>query len=247
MGSKTDKTANVILMKNLIFCTLFINGLVFTTSAQCDPLTIVVLGSSTSFGTGASHQDSSYVGRYSRFLADSVNKDCVIYNLALSGYTSYQIQASGFIPPKKRWKHQPDTLRNITHALSLRPDAILLNFPSNDAGCNFTLQEQKDNFKRVTELADSAGIPYWITSTQPRNFTGDPLANQKKLLLTEMKTILMETYPENYIDFYEGLQSSNGNILPQYNSGDDIHLNDLGHQLLFTRLKNKGIHRLLCE
>jgi len=67
------------------------------------------------------------------------------------------------------------------------------------------------------------------------------------LLLTEMKTILMETYPENYIDFYEGLQSSNGNILPQYNSGDDIHLNDLGHQLLFTRLKNKGIHRLLCE
>ena len=38
-------------------------------------------------------------------------------------------------------------------------------------------------------------------SKQPRNFTGDPLANQKKLLLTEMKTILMELYPENYIDF----------------------------------------------
>ena len=86
-----------------------------------------------------------------------------------------------------------------------------------------------------------------IPSKQPRNFTGDPLANQKKLLLTEMKKILMELYPENYIDFYEGLQSSNGNILPQYNSGDDIHLNDLGHQLLFTRLKKKGIHRLLCR
>jgi hypothetical protein len=99
----------------------------------------------------------------------------------------------------------------------------------------------------VTELADSAGIPYWITSTQPRNFTRDPLANQKKLLLTEMKTILMELYPESYIDFYEGIQSKNGNILPQYNCGDDIHLNDLGHQLLFTRLKKKGIHRLLCK
>jgi hypothetical protein len=62
-----------------------------------------------------------------------------------------------------------------------------------------------------------------------------------------MKTILMETYPENYIDFYEGIQSKNGNISPKYNSGDDIHLNDLGHQFLFTRLKNKGIHRLLCR
>ena len=234
-------------MKYFIFCTLYINGLVFTSSAQCNPLTIVVLGSSTSFGTGASHQDSSYVGRYFRFLADSVNKDCVIYNLALSGYTSYQMQASGFIPPKNRLRHQPDTLRNITHALSLHPDAIIINFPSNDAGCNFSLQEQKDNFKRVTELADSAGIPYWITSTQPRNFTGDPLANQKKLLLTEMKTILIELYPESYIDFYEGLQSKNGNILPNYNCGDGIHLNNLGHQLLFKRLKNKGIHRLLCK
>ena len=243
----TDKTANLFLMKYFIFYTLFINGLVFTSSAQCDPLTIVVLGSSTSFGTGASHQDSSYVGRYSRFLADSVNKDCVIYNLALSGYTRYKIQASGFIPSNKKQKYLPDTLRNITHAISLHPDAIIINFPSNDAGENFSLQEQKDNFKRVTELADSAGIPYWITSTQPRNFTGDPLANQKKLLLTEMKTILMELYPESYIDFYEGLQSKNGNILPQYNSGDDIHLNDLGHQLLFTRIKNKGIHCILCK
>ena len=83
--------SNLFLMKYFIFCTLFINGLVFTSSAQCDPLKIVVLGSSTSYGTGASHQDSSYVGRYFRFLADSVNKDCVIYNLALSGYTSYQM------------------------------------------------------------------------------------------------------------------------------------------------------------
>jgi len=62
-----------------------------------------------------------------------------------------------------------------------------------------------------------------------------------------MKTILMELYPENYIDFYEGIQRKNGNILPQYNCGDDIHLNDLVYQLLFTRLKNKGIHRLLCK
>ncbi len=234
-------------MKFLVFSVFLIKGFVFTTLAQCDPITIVVLGSSTSFGTGASHKDSSYLGRYNRFLSDSVNKNCVIYNLAISGYSTYLIQPSGFIPPQNRSSSIPDTLRNITRAISLRPDAIILNFPSNDASANFSLQEQKDNFKRVTDLADSAGIPYWITSTQPRNFTGDPLAIQKKLLITDMKKCLLELYPNNYIDFYDGLHSTNGNILTNYNCGDGIHLNDAGHKLLFTRLKNSAIHRLRCK
>jgi len=234
-------------MKLFILYFLILNAFIFSLNAQCtSPINIVVLGSSTSFGTGASNTDSTYVNRYLRFLLDSVNSSCVIHNLARSGYSTYSMQPSSYKPPSKRVRFVPDTLRNITKALSLHPDAIIINFPSNDAGSFFSLKEQKDNFLRVTHLIDSAGIPFWITTTQPRNFTGDALALEKKALLSEMRNSIIEMYPDNFIDFYDGIQSKSGNILAAYNCGDNIHLNDAGHRLLFLRLKDKKIHRILC-
>ena len=86
---------------------------------------IVVLGSSTSFGTGASTYDSSWVGRFTSYVHRH-NDDSQIYNLSGSGYTTYQtLRPDGFTPPAGR--PSPVLGHNITAALALHPDAIIIN------------------------------------------------------------------------------------------------------------------------
>ena len=95
---------------------------------------------------------------------------CTVENIAIGGATTYKMQPDWYTPPANRSGFPVDKTRNIDKAISLNPDGIIINYPSNDAANNFTLQEQKDNFLRVKAKADSAGIPIWVTTTQPRNF-----------------------------------------------------------------------------
>src|SRR5690606_27291379 len=124
----------------------------------------------------------------------------------------------------------------------LAPDGIIINYPSNDAANNFTLQEQKDNFLRVKAKADSAGIPVWITTTQPRNF-----GTTQKQLQTDMRDWINTTFGQYALDFWTTIAQANGDIDPLYNSGDNVHLNDAGHAILFQRVKDAGIHIQLCD
>src|SRR5690349_18464412 len=77
---------------------------------------IVVLGSSTAFGTGASSVDSSWVGRLQKAhrLNTSDNLDTIVTNLAVGGYNTYHIMPTGFVPPANR--PAPDPLHNVTQA-----------------------------------------------------------------------------------------------------------------------------------
>lgn len=208
------------------------------------PFKIVVLGSSTSAGTGPTSSDSAYVNRYRKFLIDSVNAGCTVVNLAIGGATTYKMQPSGYVPPSNRSSFPVDTARNITKAISLAPDAMLINYPSNDASSSFTFQEQKDNFLRVMALADSARIPVWITTTQPRNFSDTARLNS----LMRMRDWINTTYgPDRNIDFWTGIAKANGTIDSIYNSGDGVHLNNAGHRILNNRVKARGIHTYLCS
>ena len=93
--------------------------------------TIVVLGSSTAFGTGASPSDSSWVNRlqaaYRQNTGDGI--DTNIVNLAVPGTNTYKAMPTGYIPPPLR--DQPDPNMNITKALTYNPHIIIVNFPSN--------------------------------------------------------------------------------------------------------------------
>ena len=51
---------------------------------------VVILGSSTAVGTGASDYEHSWVGLFSSYMAGST-----LVNLALGGYTTYQILPTG--------------------------------------------------------------------------------------------------------------------------------------------------------
>lgn len=194
---------------------------------------IVVLGSSTAAGTGASVPDSAWVNRYRNALV-AEDASHQVTNLARGGYTTYHIMPTGNVPPAGR--PLPDTLRNITRALSLAPDAVIINLPSNDAAYGYTLAEQLANYDSVLAAAGRAGVPVWISTTQPRNLT---LAGRENLMA--MRDSTFARWGDHAIDFWNGIANPDGTINVLYNSGDGIHLNDAGHRILFERAHAKDI------
>ncbi len=196
---------------------------------------IVVLGSSTAEGTGPQDPHNAWVNRYRDFLK-SENVNHQVINLAKGGYTTYHILPTNQSTPSYRPK--PDPQRNITYALSLMPDAIIINLPSNDASSNYSVAEQLQNYDSVLVAAWSQKVPVWITTTQPRNLSETGRKN-----LMEMRDSTFSRFGKYAIDFWSELAQSNGMIQPQYDCGDGIHLNDAAHAILCQRVIAKDIHR----
>jgi lysophospholipase L1-like esterase len=189
---------------------------------------VVILGSSTAEGVGASHPDSSWVGRYRAYRA-AIASDDRVTNLARGGYTIFHIRPDGLEAPVGR--PEPDPERNVSMVLRLEPDTIIINLPSNDAAYGHAVDEQLDAYDEVLAAADTESIAVWIATTQPRNLTTDGRQN-----LVAMRDSLVVRYGEHVIDFWTDLASPDGTIAPPYDSGDGIHLNDRGHALLCRRV-----------
>lgn len=194
---------------------------------------IVVIGSSTAAGAGAAHPDSAWVSRYRAFVQTLHPKNEVI-NLARGGYSTYHLMPATAPPPAGR--PRPDTARNISKALALQPDAIILNLPSNDAAAGYGLDEQLSNFDAIVQTANGAGVPVWVCSTQPRHFSADKILLQ----LVARDSILLK-YGAFAVNFWDDLAEPNGLLQGQVNCGDGIHLNSTGHRLLFERIRGKNI------
>ncbi|MCB9309771.1 MAG: T9SS type A sorting domain-containing protein [Lewinellaceae bacterium] len=211
----------------------------FTITDEVINCTIVVLGSSTAEGTGASPRDSSWVNKYAASL--STDSRFKVVNLAKGGYTTYHIVPTGTV--SSGISIVPDTTRNITKALSYQPYAIIVNMPSNDAVNNFGLDQQMRNFDLIVKAAQAEGVQTFICTTQPRN-----LGSQSQIdIQTSVRDAIFSTYGDHAIDFWTGIAASNGFILSQYDSGDGIHLNNEGHDILFHRVVDKRIDTLSCK
>ncbi len=195
---------------------------------------IVVLGSSTAAGTGPSSPDSAWVNRYRKYIY-SKNTTIQVINLAVGGYTTYQLMPDGYLPPAGR--PAPDTSHNISKAISYNPSAIIINLPSNDVANGFSIQEQLANYDTILAKASEANIPVWITTTQPRNFS-----EEKRNLQVEMRDSTFSRFGDHAIDFWNGIADSNNGIKPEYNSGDGVHLNNAGHRILYERVVAKQIY-----
>ena len=227
-------------MTRLILSALFVATVVtvFASRSQAqvmlpDSLHVVWLGSSTAAGAGASPKDSAWVWRYSAYLK-SIDSTYTVTNLAVGGYTTYHIQPSEYAAPDGRYA--ADTLRNITRAIDLHADAIIVNLPSNDAAKGYSIIEQTQNFERVAMKADSAGIPLWVCTTQPRHLT-DTL----RMNLITMKDWILDRFKDHALDFWSELAVEDGSMHSEYNSGDGVHLNNAGHAVLFSRVRDADI------
>lgn len=198
-----------------------------------DSLRIVVIGSSTAAGQGVDDPDSAWVERYRRFLT-GLNPANEVINLAVSGYSTYQLQPSGFRTPPGR--PLVDRKHNITSALALRPSAIIVNVPSNDAVSNFTILEQSENYERIAAEAARAGVPLWVSTTQPRDIDG----GQRQNLIT-MRDWIRDRFAAHALDFWTGIAREDGVLAPRFDTGDGTHLNDDAHAVLFERVRDAGI------
>ena len=202
---------------------------------------VVVLGSSTAKGIGAS-PGNSWVSKYSAYLKTIDPKNQVInlpdspgVTLSGVGYTTYHIMPTG---TGLAGKPQPDTSRNISKALLLEPNLIIINMPTNDADYGFSIAETMANFAAIVALAKIKNIPVYIATPQGRNFSA---ASQKRQSLVKLKEQINATYGKNSIDFWTSLANVDGTVNPLYDSGDGIHLNDAGHDVLYKRVKKATV------
>ncbi|MBE0641913.1 MAG: SGNH/GDSL hydrolase family protein, partial [Bacteroidales bacterium] len=198
--------------------------------ARHTPMRIVVLGSSTAAGAGASTADSSWVNRYRNYL-QGINPKNEVINLAVGGFSTYRIMPDDFNPPAG--KPLPDTLHNVTQALSHSPDAIIINLPSNDVALGFTTAEQLNNFDSLSKVISQTGTDLWVTTTQPRDFSPGNV-----LLQMEVRDSILAKWGSRAIDLWTGFANAAGTLDSSVNSGDGIHLNDNGHLLVFNRVRD---------
>jgi len=219
----------LILFLFLLF--VFANGLdAQVTLNPCvsnSSFTCVVLGSSTAAGAGPSHPDSTWVNKY-RASLKAINPQNEVINLAVGGFTTYRIMPDGFVAPANR--PLVDTLKNITKALSLNPDFIIVNLPSNDR--QWPMTEQIANFDSIYKHSWNSGVPIYICTTQPITSSG---AYQ-----SAVRDSIVAKFSPHVIDFFTPIADSNNLVLPQY-AADAVHLNDSGHAVLFGQVFNKDI------
>ncbi len=190
---------------------------------------IVVLGSSTAAGTGPSRPENAWVERYRAYLSQAFPKFQLI-NLAVGGYTTYEIQPADYAPPANR--PRPDANHDITKALAEKPNAIIINLPSNDQASSFSLAEQLANYDRVVELGARRGVSFWVTTSQPRNFEG--AAQRQELVLA--RDAIRQKFGDHTLDFWTPFAEKDGTLKASFDSGDGTHMNDAAHALLLRQL-----------
>ncbi len=194
---------------------------------------IVILGSSTAAGTGASPVSDSWVNLYAAYL-QTLNASNVVVNLAVGGYTTYQELPTGTLPPNGR--PNPDTSHNITAAIAQNPNAIIVSLPTNDTADGYTLAETEANFATIAAAAAAAHIPIWVSTSQPRN-----LGTTGQNGLITLRDWINTTYGRHALDFWTTVANSDGSINTPYGYGDGIHLNNAGHQKLYNRVVDSGL------
>lgn len=202
---------------------------------------IVVIGSSTAEGHGVKAEES-WVGRYSQYLK-SVNPVHEVVNLAKGGYNTYHLMPTGY---SKAGRPGPDPERNISKAISLDPDGIIINLPSNDAANNYSAAEQMANFEVMYQKAREHGIPIWITTTQPRDQLN---ANQNNIQMA-VRDAILNTYGLYALDFWTVITryvDGQPKIKTEYAYGDGVHLNPEGHRVLFEEVKNKLVYERIAN
>lgn len=213
-------------------CTVLVN---FVGYAQKK---LVILGSSTSACAGPSIPDSCYVARLQQYYG-SLGIPIAITNLAVGGATVYRAMPSSYVAPMNR--ETPDISHNITAALATNPDVILVNFPSNGYDI-FSVAEVMFCLRTIKQVANSSGKPCYLTTTQPRSEPSSFSTSETRRKMAEIKEGVLNEFGSFGINFWDGIVNpADSTILPVYNSGDGIHLNNAAHGILAQRVEQKNI------
>jgi lysophospholipase L1-like esterase len=203
---------------------------------QTGSVRVVVLGSSTAEGTGAP-AGKGWVALFKTYLTNAGITSDVI-NLASGGYTTFDVLPTGYVSPYRSlntsWARNPDTTRNITRALAYSPTDIVVNLPSNDALLEVPVSYQIAHMTVLQARAQAQGVRIWFTTSQPTKWLGTKLQIQ-----VGMRDAVLAQFGEYAVDFWTGISTTDSKIQPKYDAGDGVHVNELGHAVLFESAKSK--------
>jgi acyl-CoA thioesterase I len=190
------------------------------------PAKWLVLGSSSAAGAGASRYRHSWAGQLAARVSDN---GAELINIARGGYTTYQALSADCDVDVKR--PQPDPEHNIDRAIALGADIVVVSFPSNDAALGYSAEEAAANIVLMRAQLAQRNTPLLVLSAQPRALTA-----QKQALLVKFNRLLQPLLGPCFVDVFSQLHATDLTILPQYDSGDGVHLNDAGHALVYQQL-----------
>ena len=219
-------------MKKWIVCSGLLAWSLFATAQR----SIAIIGGSTAYGKGAT------AGHGWAYLTEDWLKSKglidTIYNTSVIGYTTWDVMPTGSSYPAGA--NAPDTMRNVTRALSHRPlpKVVIIALPINDLINGYTIRQYLGNLRLLYDTVVAQGSICFITSSQPANYSSLTL---RKSFREAADSILME-YPNNSFDFYDtlvnnSLLSDSLKLKTEYNSGDGIHPDDAGHLALFEQVQ----------
>ena len=200
---------------------------------------VVIMGSSTAWGSDASPGQAwaqKITAHFRKNLSDG--QDTVFYNIAEFGYNTYHEMPTGYTPPVNRPNPDPD--HNVTKALSYSPDIVIINLPNNDVAnlSNYNKKETMDNFRTMNALITASGAKCFFATPQPRN----DLGTTSRQWLRDLVDSVNLNFGAFAINFWDDLVATDNYAKPEVLAGISLyHLNDVGHNYLFLRVRDKDI------
>jgi len=203
------------------------------------PKKLVIIGSGTSACVGLDPATACYVGKVSSNYNKFAPPDTSIDNHLARGSTNcYNGMPSSYISPYGSGSiYAPIKDINITAALALNPDAVLVNYPT-QAYDVLSISEIMFCLRTIRDSANKKGVPCYITTTQPRTSPASFNTPAIKLKLAALKDSILAVFGNFAIDFWTGLVNPADSSL-LYDQGDQTNINPTGHtilaQLVITR------------
>lgn len=181
---------------------------------------LVVIGSSTAAGIGASSPETSWVGLFKKWAKE--NRDWDVTNLAVPGALTQDAVCT--------------TPRSMTQkAFDLGANYIIVSYPSNDAVAGVTSDQSIANIRGVIQCASAKGVKIILLSTLPRS----GLTPQQRKSIEQFDQTLKTEVGGCFIDVKEHLADVSGlNPRLSFSAGDGIHFNNSGHAALFRLVRN---------
>jgi lysophospholipase L1-like esterase len=200
--------------------------------------TIVVIGSSTSYGYGLTNPATeSWVNKMKIYYRDrGIMTDNGVRNLSQTSTNCVTGMPNGYVSSYTATDFRvPDTTRNITAAIKLKPDVIIVSYPTNGYDW-MPFNDIISDLAVIKKTAEDAGIPCFIATTQPRNTFG----SGERQKLKSLRDTILKKFGNFAIDFWGVLAGPDNGILPQFNL-DNVHPNAAGHDELYKQVIAKSL------
>lgn len=199
--------------------------------------TIVILGSATAEGVGASIKSNRWVELMkTKLKADK--KDVSIINLGVRTYTSYHIMPNGNKVTNRPYAHQDN---NITKALSKKPFLVIIQLTTNDINNDYTDEETFKNYEVIRKKLVDANVNYLFAGPQPRNF--DTKSQRNRLYEFNKK---LNAWDQNHaVDILRKLSQQDYRIKKAFAYKDGRNINDKGHAVVNGYMFNAPLFKQL--